>query len=96
MSKVKVTAIDSVNGFNPGEQFEVSEREARQMEEKGLVKMLGAVQNKMAPAPANKANPSKAAGEAPKSPASRAAQASKKTTAKKSVAGKPKTPAAGA
>lgn len=87
---MKVIAIEPVNGKQIGEELEVSEREAQQMVDKGLVKMLGDVQNKMKAAPANKAaaNPSKAAGEATTSSASRAARASVSKTAKKSGAGK--------
>lgn len=94
MARVKVVAIEPVNAHRVGDEFEVSEREARQLEEKGLVKMLGDVQNKMAPAPVNKANPSKAAGEATKSSVSPAARVSVSKTARKSVGGVKKPPAA--
>lgn len=87
MSTVRLLAIEPVNSFRPGERFDVSEREARQLIEKGLAKMDGPVKNKMMPPAGNK----QAAGEAQQSSASQAAPASRKTTATKSENGeKPK------
>lgn len=90
---VKVIATEPVNAFRIGDEFEVSEREAKQLVDKGMVKMLGDVQNKMQAAPANKAVPSKAAGGETQSSSSRAARASVSKTAKKSAAGAKKTTA---
>lgn len=87
MSKVNVVAIEPVNGHGPGARFEVSEREARQLEAKRLVKMDAPVSNKMKPQAENKANPSPAAGKAQTSSALPAARASARKTATKSVAG---------
>lgn len=91
MSMVRVIAIDGVDGHAPGSDWEVTERQAKQLVDKGLVKMAGPVENKMAEPVANKANPSATAGEAPPSSASPAGRASAKTTAKRSVAGKTST-----
>jgi hypothetical protein len=87
MSNVKVVAIEPVNGQTPGSRFEVSEREARQLIDKKLVKMDAPVSNKMKPQAENKANPSPAAGKAQTSSALPAARASAKKTVTKSVAG---------
>lgn len=91
MSMVRVIAIDGVNGHAPGADWEVTEREANQLLAKGLVKMAGPVENKMAAPVANKSNPSPAAGEVQRSSASPAARASAKKTATRSVAGKTST-----
>lgn len=96
MSKVEVVAIEPFNSKRPGEKFELTEREAQQAIDKGLVKMLGPHCNKMRAEPANKGGaqvPPKAAGGATQSSASRAAPASRKTTAKPSGAGASKEPA---
>ena len=83
MSKVKMIAIDGCNGHQPGDSFEVSEREAQQLIAKRLAKMSAPVQNKMMPPAGNK----EAAGGVPPSSASPAARASRKTTATTSARG---------
>ena len=68
MTKVRMQAGDTmhVSSVGPeniaaGDQFEVSEVEAKQLEQRGLAKRVGAkmektvAANKMEPAPANKA-----------------------------------------
>lgn len=88
MSLVKIRALDAFDGHQPGDSIEVTERQAAQLIQKGLAKMDGPVRNKMAQAPANKANPSPAAGMEQQSSASQAAQASPKTTANTSATGR--------
>lgn len=83
MSTVRLLALQPVNSIRPGERFDASEREARQLIEKGLAKMDAPVKNKMMPPAGNK----QAAGEAQQSSASQAAPASRKTTANTSGAG---------
>jgi hypothetical protein len=91
MSKVTVIAVEPCNTHRPGDEFDVSEREAEQLMAKGLVKMKAPHSNKMAAPLDNKANPTQAAGGARRSSASRAAQASLLTTASVSATGdKPK------
>lgn len=87
MSLVKLMAIEPVNSHRPGDTFEAPEREANQLIQKGLAKMDAPVRNKMAQAPANKANPSPAAGRVQRSSASPVARASAKTTATRSNRG---------
>lgn len=86
--KVTVIAVEPFDGNQPGARVEVSERQAKQLIQKGLAKMQAPHSNKMKPAPENKANPSPAAGEARPSSASRAARASRQTTAKPSGRGR--------
>jgi len=81
---VKMIAIEPCNQHRPGDEFEATEREADQLEARGLAKMATIPQNKMAQPSENKGNPSQAAGGATRSSASRAAKASPRTTAKKS------------
>ena len=81
MSLVRLIAVEPCNGHNPGEDFYATEREAKQLLQRRLVRMAVGSSNKMLPPPANKANPSPAAGEAPPSSASPAAPASVQTTA---------------
>jgi uncharacterized membrane protein len=87
MTKVFVRAIEPCDGHKPGDRFEVPERQARELVQLGLVKMMAPLQNKMAPAPANKANPSPAAGRVRRSSASPAARVSPPKTAQPSDAG---------
>lgn len=87
MSKVTVIAIEPCNNHKPGDEFDVSEREAGQLIARGLVKMKAPHSNKMAQPLSNKANPTKAAGGAQQSSASPAAQASPLTTASLSESG---------
>ena len=94
MSNVEMVAVEPVNRYKPGDRFHVTEREAEQLEGKGLAKMIAPPKNKMAAEPENKANPSPAAGEASPSSASRAARVSPKPTARKSGVGSRKRPAA--
>lgn len=89
MSLVRVTAIEPCNSYRPGESFQCSEREAKELEALGLVKLALAPRNKMMPEPVNKANPSLAAGVVAMLSASPAAPASRKTTARLSKNGKP-------
>ena len=58
MSKVEVVCIEPCNEHRPGARFECSASEARELEEKGLVKMRAPVSNKMKLPPENKRNPS--------------------------------------
>lgn len=90
MTTITVTAIEPFNSHPPGDTFELTEREARQAIDKGLVKMLGPQSNKMLAEAANKGRsevPLKAAGEGTTSSASRAAPASRKRIVKPSGAG---------
>lgn len=87
MSKVSVTAIEPFDGNNPGARVDVSLRQARQLVERGLAKMSVPASNKMRPAPANKANPTQAVGEALPSSALPAVPALQQTTATTSGSG---------
>lgn len=87
MSKVEMIAVEPCNGNHPGDRFTVSEREAAQLEDKGLAKMIGPQKNKMATSAENKAAPTKAAGKGARSSASPAARASAKKTAPRSGIG---------
>lgn len=87
MSTVKVIAIEPCNQHRPGDRFETSEHEARELVAAGLVKMALAPANKMMPDPINKAHPSPAAGEAQMSSALPAAQVLPQTTAAPSKTG---------
>lgn len=87
MTMVRVKAIEPCDMHKPGAVFEVTERVARELVEKRLVKMLAPVQNKMAQPAKNKANPSPAAGRVQPSSASPVAHRSRRTTAKPSDAG---------
>lgn len=88
MSLVRVTAIEPCNNYRPGETFECSEREARELEAIGLVKLGLTPRNKMMPEPVNKSNPSPAAGMDAQLSASPVARVSQKTTAVPSKTGK--------
>ncbi len=90
MSLVKVVAIEPCNEYRPGENFETTERQARQMIARGLVKMAEPVRNKMALPVANKASPTPAAGRALRSSALPVAPASPATTARSSGTGRPR------
>lgn len=90
MSRVTVTAIEPCDSYRPGDQWEVSESRAAELEAKGLVKVARPVSNKMRQPLANKRNPSKVAGETQPSSASQAAQASPQTTANESENGVPR------
>jgi hypothetical protein len=74
MTSVRVIAIEPCNGKSPGEDFEVSEREANKLVERRLVRLAvdGAPNNKMRKPPSNKGNvPSPSpggGGEQPSSP----------------------------
>jgi len=87
MSLVTLIAVEPCNGHNPGEDFQATEREAKQLLQRRLARMAVGSSNKMLPPPANKQNPSLAAGGAPLSSASPAAPASVQTTAQTSTAG---------
>lgn len=87
---MKVLTLEPVNTYPPGVVIEVTEREGKQLIEKGLVKAAPVPQNKMAAEGANKDNPSPAAGSAPTSSASPAAPRSPRKTATRSAAGAPK------
>ncbi len=84
---VTMIAIEPCNSVKAGSEFEVSEREAAQLVQRGLARMKGPAENKMAPAGENKANPTPAAGAAAGSSASPAGQASPKKTARGSRGG---------
>lgn len=88
MSLVRVTAIEPVNRYKPGDVFECPESEAREMEAMGLVKLALVPRNKMMPEPRNKANPTPAAGEDAPSFASPAAPRSPRSIAGLSPGGK--------
>lgn len=91
MSMVRLVAVEPVNRYRPGEDFETTEREANLLVAKGLAKMAVPVtQNKMTGPTSNKANPSPAAGEAQQSSASQAARVSPPTTATPSATGRPR------
>ncbi len=90
MTTVTVMAIEPFNSHKPGEVFELSEREAKAAEAKGLVKMQGPVSNKMKVQSENKGNPLQAGGETAPLSASPAARVSRQTTAKPSGTGRPR------
>lgn len=87
---VRMTAIEPINGKSPGDVIEVGEREAVQLEQRGLAcRSAPEHENKMAAASENKAHPTAAAGVTLPSAASRAARASQKPTAAPSKRGAP-------
>lgn len=88
MSTVRVVAIEPCNQHKPGDRFDTTEHEARELMRAGLVKMLVPAQNKMMPEPVNKQNPLQAAGAAQMLSASPVAPVSRKTTAAPSKTGK--------
>jgi len=88
MSHVRVTAIEPCNNYRPGDTFECSEREAKELEGMGLVKLALTPRNKMMPEPANKTNPSGAAGTVLPSSALPAAHHSRAMTVAPSGTGK--------
>jgi hypothetical protein len=90
MTTVTVTAIEPFNSHKPGEVFELTEREAKAAEAKGLVKMRVPVSNKMKVESENKQNPFMAGGEGAPLSASPAARVSRQTTAKPSGTGRPR------
>jgi hypothetical protein len=89
MSLVKIIAIEPFNGLQPGQALDTSEREAKQLIDRGLAKMAVTVANKMAVPVPNKANPTRAAGAAQRSFASPAAPVSPPTIAQRLDAGAP-------
>ncbi|WP_440221843.1 hypothetical protein ACQQ2N_12165 [Dokdonella sp. MW10] len=93
MTHVTMIAIEPCNSHRPGDSFSVPEREAEQLVRKGLAKINGPHENKMAPPGDNKANPTGTAGAATSSSASRAGRASPRKTAGASRAGAKKEPA---
>jgi len=80
MSTIQVIAIEPFDGNQPGATVTVSERQAEQLVVKGLAKVKGPHSTKVKPPLANKANPSKAAGQGRTSSASPAARPSAKKT----------------
>jgi hypothetical protein len=88
--KVTCVAIEPFDGHHPGDTVELPERQAQQLEAKGLVKMgLGPRANKMHPGPQeNKANPPAAAGQVAPSSALPVAQVSQQTTQQPSHSGR--------
>jgi hypothetical protein len=63
MSLIKVIALDSFDGFHPGDETDVPERQANQLVARGLAKMAAPPRNKMAPPALNKSSPTPAGGE---------------------------------
>lgn len=80
MTMVRVKAIEPCDSHKPGDVFEVPERQARELVDMRLVKMMAPPSNKMAPAAKNKAVPSPAAGRVRTSSASPVAPRSQQTT----------------
>lgn len=91
MSTVLMVTLDAINGKPAGAEIEVSEREAKQLEDRHLAKRATEIRdNKMRAEPSNKAHPadpSVAAGGGSRSSASPAARVSAKKTAAKSASG---------
>lgn len=90
MSQVRVIAIDAHDGYGPGEDYLTTERQARQLITRHLVKMAADIpRNKMMPAPLNKGSPPPLpdAGEVLPSSPSPAAPVSPPTTAPRSARG---------
>lgn len=89
--KVNVLVIEPFNGNQPGETVSVTEREAAQLEAKGLVKMaLGGKADKSLPGPKeNKAHPLTPAGQVAQLSAPPAGQASQAKTQTPSRRGRP-------
>jgi len=87
MSMVKMVAVEPCDSCQPGEQFEVPERQAAQYEAKGLAKRAAGHANKMATPVENKASPSPAAGKDVTPSASPAAPVSPRKTAAPSKRG---------
>lgn len=81
MSTVEVIAIEPFDGHHPGATVTVTERQSEQLFAKGLAKIKGPHGTKVKPPLANKARPSKAAGQGRTSSASPAARRSRTTTA---------------
>lgn len=96
MSLVKMVTLDTINGKPAGAEIEVSEREAKQLEDRRLAMRGTDRENKMRAEPENKANPSPAAGKGSKLSASPAARASAKKTPVRSASGKTATRRSGA
>jgi hypothetical protein len=93
---VRVVAIEPHNTHGPGDDYLATEREARQLIAKRLVRMaIEAPRNKMLPPPLNKRNPSPDDGQGQPSSPSRRAPVSPPTTAPPSESGvqAPRTPA---
>lgn len=85
--QIRLIAIEPHDGRQPGDTYSATERTARALLARRLVKMAAPVQNKMAPAHANKGNPSPAAGAEQPLSASPVAQASPETTVPSSAIG---------
>jgi len=81
---VRVKAIEPCDSHKPGDVFEVPERQARELADMRLVKMLAPPANKMAEPAKNKSVPSPAAGRVRTSSASPVARRSPQTTPKPS------------
>jgi hypothetical protein len=85
MTNVKMKAVDQVHissvkadSLQPGEQFEVTEATAKDLEDRGLAKRVGGAKaepaptNKAEPAPTNKAAPAPISRATVKAPAGKA------------------------
>lgn len=94
MSTVQVIAVEPFDGHQPGAKVDVTERQAEQLINKGLAKMSAPHGTKVKPPLANKARPSKAAGQGRTPSASPAARRSAQKTANKSDDGAEQDPAA--
>lgn len=84
---MRMIAIEPCNNAKPGDEFEAGDREAEQLERRGLAKIKGPSANKMANPGENKGNPTGAAGTDATSSASPAGRASTKPTARGSRGG---------